>query len=175
MGPVHTFDEEAGGNGFAGQSLIQSRETNATVMAIDPTTRRIVLQYPGGGSNTYRAGPEIANFGKIKVGDHVKTKLTEQMGLKVVSASALAAGTNQAPIFRSPAGLELGPKPVATMKFTAKILTLDPFERTITVQFADGTSRAIKVRVGIELGGLSPGDAVSVLVTEEMTLILENP
>ena len=175
LGPVHSYADEAGGIGYAGQNLVQTTETNAAVISIDVPTRRLGLRYPDGRSTIYRAGPEVANFGKIKVGDQVKATVTEELGVSVVAADAATATTNQAAVFRSPTRQELGPKPIATMKFTGRILTLDPFERRVTIQLPGGTTLMIKVRDGIQMGALNPGDEISVLVTEAMTITIQTP
>jgi len=175
MGPVHSYQDEVGGSGYAGQDLVQSSQTNATVVSIDAPARKLVLRFPDGRTTTYRAGPEVANFSRIKVGAKVKAYVTEELAISVVTTAVFAASTNQVAVFRSPTGSEVGPKPVPTMSFTGKILSLDPFERQVTIQLAAGAARIIKVRDGIQLGALNLGDDVSVLVTEAMTITLATP
>jgi hypothetical protein len=69
--------------------------------------------------------------------------------------------------------MELGPKPVNTVRLTAKILAFNYDQEQITLQLADGTTRTVTVRAGVNLGNYNVGDTVSVFITEAMTIALE--
>jgi len=74
---------------------------------------------------------------------------------------------------RAPNRLELGPKPVTTVRLTGKILALDYVFHQATLQLGDGTTRTVRVREAVNLGDYNVGDTVSVLITEAMTIALE--
>src|SRR5262245_17472217 len=57
--------------------------TTATVTGIDAPNRRVTLTTPDGMRNTYTLGPEVRNFNQIRIGDQVKTTLTEEVALSL--------------------------------------------------------------------------------------------
>ena len=170
---VHTFQQEGGGPGFGGAVLVNSVTTNATVVSLNTAQRQLLLRFPSGVETTYRAGKEISNFDQIKVGDQVKATTVEEFAISIAAPGALANPTNRVTVMRAPNGLELGPKPVDTVRLTAKILAFNYDQDQVSLQLADGTTRTVKVRTGVNLGNYNVGDTVSVLTTEAMTIAIE--
>jgi hypothetical protein len=170
---VHTFQQEGGGSGFGGAVLVNSVTTNATVVSLNPAQRQLLLRFPSGVEKTYRAGNEVSNFDQIKVGDQVKATTVEDFAVSIVAPGALANPTNRVTVIRAANGLELGPKPVDTVRLTAKILAFNYDQNQVTLQLGDGTTRTVRVRAGVNLGNYNVGDTVSVLTTEAMTIALE--
>jgi hypothetical protein len=170
---VHTFQQEGGGSGFGGAVLVNSVTTNATVVSLNTAQRQLLLRFPSGVETTYRAGKEISNFDQIKVGDQVKATTVEEFAISIAAPGALANPTNRVTVMRAPNGLELGPKPVDTVRLTAKILAFNYDQDQVSLQLADGTTRTVKVRTGVNLGNYNVGDTVSVLTTEAMTIAIE--
>ena len=170
---VRTFQEEGGGSGFGGQVVLNSVTTNATVVSVDTAQRRLVLRFGSGAQATYHAGSEVPNFDQIRAGDQVKTTTVEEFAVAIAAPDALSNPTNRVTVIRAPTGVELGAKPVATTKLTAKILAFDYYARQVTLQLTDGTTRTVRVREAVNLGNYNIGDTVSVLITEAMTIALE--
>ena len=170
---VHTFQEEGGGSGLGGQVVVTSVTTNATVLSVDRVQRRLVLRLASGIEATYRAGDEMPNFGQIKVRDQVKATMVEDCAVSMAPPDALSNPANRVTVVRAPTGVELGPKPVTTVRLTAKILAFDYFGNRVTLQLVDGTTRTVRARENINLGDYHVGDNVSVLITEAMTIALE--
>lgn len=54
-----------------GFSAVESPTSTATVGAIDYENRTGMLKLPDGSTVTFKAGPEVENFDKLKVGDQV--------------------------------------------------------------------------------------------------------
>jgi hypothetical protein len=52
-------------------SAVESPINTATVGAIDYENRTGMLKLPDGTTETFKAGPEVRNFDKLKVGDQV--------------------------------------------------------------------------------------------------------
>ncbi len=61
-------EKEATTPGF---SAAESPTSTATVGAIDYENRTGMLKLPDGSTVTFKAGPEVKNFDKLKVGDQV--------------------------------------------------------------------------------------------------------
>jgi hypothetical protein len=51
-------------------------EEKATVTAIDQSTRMVTLKGPKGDSVTFKASEEVRNLAQVKVGDEVKSPIT---------------------------------------------------------------------------------------------------
>jgi len=74
-----------------------------------------------------------------------------------------------------PNGAEPGVKTVNILSYTAKVLAIDLVGHQATLQMADGQTKTMKVREAVNLADFSPGDTVSVRLTEATTILVENP
>ncbi len=164
---------DEGSAGFGGQVVVTSTTTNATVIAVNPQNRTILLRFPSGDLTSYRAGSEIASFDSIKVGDQVRATTVEQFAVSMAPAGALSNPTNRTAIVRAMNGAQLSPTPATIVKVDATLLSFDYIQHLVTLKLGDGTIRTIHVREGINLGDYNVGDTVSVLTTEAMTIALE--
>ena len=66
-------------DGVPGGVTVDTYETTAAVTAVDHATRQVTLVTAEGKTTQYTAGLEVANFDQVKVGDHVKATVTEQL------------------------------------------------------------------------------------------------
>lgn len=170
-----SYQEEAGSAGFGGQVVVDTATTNATVVSIDAAQRTLLLKYPNGQTTTYHAGPEVQKFNQIKVGDVLKTTLADERALSLDKSAALSniSLTNSAvPL---PNGTKPGLKTVRILSFTGKVLAIDLIGHQATLQLADGKTRTVRVREAVNLADFSPGDTVSVRITETTTILVETP
>ena len=67
--------------GVAGAA--QTIRTTATITAIDPATRAVTLKGENGREVGVTAGPEVANFAQMKVGDQVSVTYVEALMLEL--------------------------------------------------------------------------------------------
>lgn len=157
-----------------GAILVDTFATTATVTAIDTTKRKLTLVYQGGLTSTYKAGSEVVNFGQIKVGDQVRATLTEEAAIYIGKGAppSAAVGTTVA---LAPVGAKPGGMFVDTMQITAKIGSVDPNSRKVTLLFPDGTSKTVKVGKQVDINSVMPGNDVTVLVSEGIALSVEKP
>src|SRR3974390_1742404 len=75
---VESFQYEGGSTGFGGGVITESNSTNATVMAVDPAQRTLVLQFPDNSRVTQKAAQEVPNFNQIHVGDQVMATIAPE-------------------------------------------------------------------------------------------------
>jgi translation initiation factor IF-1 len=170
-----TYQQEAGGAGFGGQVVVNTTTTNATVVSIDSARRTLLLKYPDGQTTTYQAGPEVKRFNQIKVGDVVKATRTEERALSLEKTGTLTnISTNESAV-ALPDGGKPGIKAVRIVRFTAKVVSVDPMGHQATLQLADGQTRTERVRDTVNLADLKPGDTVSVRLIEMRTVLVETP
>lgn len=115
----------------------------------------------------------ILNFDQIKVGDKAKATMVEELAVSMAAPGALSNPMNRVTVLRAPNGVDQGPKPVDTVRFTAKVPAFDYILHQVTLQLGDGTTRTVQVRERVNLSNYNVGDTVSVVITEAMTIGLE--
>ena len=157
-----------------GAIVVDTFTTTATVTGIDAARRELTLATPNGRRETYKAGPEVVNFGQIQVGDQVKAVLTEE--------AAVALGKGGAPIGTSGGGVALAPvgsKPagviVETSEITAKVTGVDARRHKITFELPDGTTKTVKVGRKVDLSAVQSGETVTMQVSEGLAVTVEKP
>jgi hypothetical protein len=154
-----------------GAIIVDTFTATAMVGAIDAAQRKVTLVSPDGRKTTYKAVPEVVNFGQIRAGDRVKVVLTEEAAVCVgrgAPPSALAAsGVALAPVGAKPAGVL-----VDTMQVTATVAAVDAKSRKVTFDLPDGR-KTVKVDKQVDLAAVMPGDNVTVQMSEGLTLAVE--
>jgi hypothetical protein len=155
-----------------GKSEISTHTTTATITGIDAPSRRVTLTTPDGRTSTYTLGPEVRNFDQLRIGDQVKTTLTEEVAVSVQKGGTPTSGEGTV-VSRAPVGGQPGGVIANTRQVTGKIIAIDG--RDVTLRFADGTTRKIKAGKDVDLAGISPGDTVTARFTEAMAITVEKP
>jgi hypothetical protein len=150
--------------GYGGTVVIDSVTTNGIIVSLDPGKRGIQLRFPDGSTGGYTAGPEVVNFGRLKVGDTVTTTVSEQMALDLAKAGAPSTSTNIVSVVRGPAGI--GGTAVEVKTVTGKIVSFDFVNNLVVLQLANGQNRTIKLVDFVNPSMFNPGDMVTAKVTE---------
>ena len=146
--------------------------TTATITGIDAPNRKVTLTKADGARHTYTLGPEVRNFDQLRIGDQVKTTLTEEVAMSLQKGGT-PSNSEGTVVSRAPVGSQPGGVIANTRQVTGKIIAIDG--RDVTLQFADGTSRKIKAGKDVDLTGISPGDTVTARFTEAMAISVEKP
>ncbi len=170
-GPVSTFQQEGGGYGFGGDTVVNTVTTNATIVAVYSTNRTVVLKYPDGRMAPYKAGAEVVNFGLLKVGDEVQTTVGEEMGVAVAKAGAPLSRQKTTSVLKGPDGKVHGI--VTTQNLTGTVLNVDPDQRELALQVSGGQTRTIKVLDMVDISDVHPGDEVTVNISEARTFAIQ--
>jgi hypothetical protein len=157
-----------------GAIIVDTVTATAQVTAIDQAKRKITLAFPGGGTRTYKVGPQVVNFPQIQVGDQVKARVTEEAAVYVGKggppSELVGAGVALAPVGDMPAA-----EMVDTRQVTAKIIAVDAPHHKITLEFADGGTRAVKLGKKVDLSTVHVGDDVTAQLSEGLALSVEKP
>lgn len=150
----------------------ETTEASATIMDIEPETRRLSLRTEDGREFSVQAGEEVARFDELEVGDTVNVTYYEALAAEITTAppgeDAALIDTGQAPV-GGPAGRGVG------MVYTA-IVTIDDVDtETNIVSFTDpnGEPREILVQrpqMQQFIAGLSEGDRVRVTYGEALAI-----
>jgi len=147
----------------------------AKVTAVDPAKRTVTLVNPDGITNTYELGKKVRNFDQIKVGDEVKATLLEAVAVAVSKSSAPPDASGRDLVAVAPKGAKPGVIMAKTRQISAKIVSVDPQARTVTVEGPAGGTPTIRVGPNVNMNELQKGDDVTLRVTDALALRVEKP
>lgn len=145
----------------------------ATVTAIDANKRKVTLTTPDGKSGTFKAAKNVDLTG-FRVGEQIGVQATEAMALAIrkdgtppgdAAAVALAAATN---------GKTTGVFTGQAIEVSARIVAVDPSNRKVTFQFADGSTQTMKAHKSTDLSGLAAGETVIIEYAESLVIATSN-
>jgi hypothetical protein len=132
--------------------VVRSEVRSAVVQSVDPGTRRVVMQVPGNtGTEIYRAGPNVSDLGHLTPGARVTARVAEELTVYVSPDGRLPGSDGT-----TPAGTQ------------AKVLSVDPSYRLLTLQHPDGRMQTFKVGLEVELKQMQSGDAVMIQSPREI-------
>ena len=161
--------------GVPGGTWLETYKIPLTVAAIDPASRTLTLVASDNTRNTFTAGPDFKGFDNLKVGDQVQAAVARELviflpehGLppEADTSAAKALIKDGAPS----AVLKSDP-----VEKTAKVTALDRTQGQATLQFADGTTRTVKVRNDVNLYKFEPGEEVVIRTRSAVVLNVEKP
>jgi len=138
---------------------VESVKHRATVQSIDADRRVIVLNFSEGTTASFRPRPQAANIHLIRAGEKVQATVAQELTI-YVSKNGLVPGT--------------GGKPEA-LEADAKVLSVDPSYRLLTLQYPNGQTQTFKVGLDVKLLEMEPGDVVAIRTMELIALREEKP
>lgn len=127
-----------------------------TVVSFDADRRSLTLEHTDGSRKTFNVLMSVKNFDQVKVGDVIKAAVKAEMAVYVLQNGRLP----------NPDGTTR-PK---TINFNAKVLTADPSDRLLILQFSNNRTMTIKAGQDVLLEKMSPGNDV-VIRSHEITAI----
>jgi hypothetical protein len=150
----------------------EMKTETAVVEAVEASTRTLTLKKPDGSYLTTVAGPDIARFGEVKVGDTVNVRYYENVIVRlkqpgeadVVSRAKDTTGSDQA----LPGGTR-----AKQVTITATITAIDPAAPSITFTGPNGWKYSSKVQDTEALAKVKVGDKVDIVWTEAMLVSVE--
>jgi hypothetical protein len=159
----------------AGAIEVNAITATSKVTAVDSAKRTVTLTNEAGENNTYKLGKDVRNFDQIKVGDTVKATLLESVAVAVSKSSAAPVAGGRDLVAVAPKGAMPGVVMAKTRQITAKIVSVDPQARTVTVEGPMGGKPTIKVGPKVKLNELQNGDDVTLRVTDALAIRVEKP
>jgi hypothetical protein len=154
---------------------VEALTATSKVTAVDPAKRTVTLTNDAGQTSTYKIGKKVRNFDQIKVGDEVKATLLESVAIMVSKSSAPPEAGERDLVAVAPKGAMPGVIMAKTRQITAKIVSVDPQARTVTVEGPMGGKPTIKVGPKVNLDQLENGDDVALRVTDALAIRVEKP
>ena len=158
-----------------GGSIASTVRASATVTAIDPAKRTVKLRLADGSQTTVKCGPQVVNFGQIKVNDKVNVAMTEELAISLDRGGELGADGQSAGVSLAPVGAKPRGAATDTVQITGKITAIDPATRLVTLTLPDGSSERVKAGAQIDLSTVKPGDDVIVRHTMALAFSVETP
>jgi hypothetical protein len=149
----------------------------ATVRAIDPAARSITLQRTDGTTVVIVAGPQVANFDQIAVGDVLRVRYLESLAAEILEPEEadVPAGAEMAAGTAAP-----GTKPAAGIGVragvTVRVDSVDAERNIVVFTPPDGVMRSVRVTrpEGRELlKSLKPGDRVVITYSEALAISID--
>ncbi len=158
--PVATVQPKGSSRVIQRAIRVESGMRSAIVQAVDPRARTLVLQVPGDSSpQAYRAAAKLHAFDHITAGQKVVVSFTEELTIYASAGGQppVADGARQA------------------LVSNAKVLSVDPSYRLLTLEYPDGWRDTVKVGRGVELGLVEAGDDVTIQPLEVVALAVRKP
>lgn len=145
-----------------------------TITAIDPATRSVTLEAPGGGTVVVRAAAQVKNLEQLKAQDKVRATYYESIVIAGKHAFAgqpgEAMGATQAVDERGQGQAMAGTQ--QTLTVVAKVTALDKPAGKITLKGPRGNYRTFKVKDASLLTHFTIGDDVVFKYTEAWAVAL---
>ena len=159
------------------QPVTKSQTTRAvaTITAIDSTSRLITLKTDKGEEDSFRAGPDMARFNELKVGDKVNVAFTESIvfAVRKPGDTSATATTGDAAVTRG-TGARPGGTIAGQIKTTVTVKAIDTKAPSITVQTEDGRTVTRLVQDAKNLQGIKVGDKADITYTQAVLVSVES-
>jgi hypothetical protein len=101
----------------------------------------------------------VANIHQIRAGDKVQATVAQELTIYVLK-NGQVPGTGGEP---------------ETLEAGAKVLSVDPSYRLLTLQYPNGQAQTFKVGLDVKLREMEPGDIVVIRTMELIALRVEKP
>src|SRR6476661_6974521 len=150
----------------------EMRTETGTVESIDATNRVVTLKKSDGTFVAVVAGPDIARFAELKVGDKVNARYYENVVIRVKQPGESDVISQVKGTTGSEQTLPGGTKAKQTT-ITATISAIDMNVPSITFTGPSGLKYTSKVQDKEALGKVKVGDKVDIVWTEAMLVSLE--
>ena len=135
--------------------VVKSTIRLAVVQSVDAETRTVVIQIPGTpGVHTYRASPDVPDLARLHAGTKVRATVSEELTVYVSPDGRLPGAGGVPEVSGS----------------TARILSLDPSYRVLTLQSPNGEAQTFKVGLDVQLGQMQAGDDVMIRAPQIVSL-----
>ena len=160
-----------GGGGGAKPAYFGEGMTSldATVEAINHSTREVTLKGDGGNTMTFTVDERVKNLDKVAVGDRVRADYYESVDVHVRAPGE--KGAEPAP---ASAGATLWDEPGAVIReratITATVKKVDRKKGRIDLRGPAGNVRSFVVRDARDLQNVNVGDEVVATVTEALAV-----
>ena len=147
---------------------------DATIQAIDQTTRTLTLRDDKGNEDTFSVGESVQRFNELKVGQKVNITYYESIVFQVLKPGEKGSGTSvEAALDRAKSALPAGTLAVQE-KATVTVKAVDPAVPSITVTTPDGRTVTRKIENKKNIEGVKAGDKIDITFTRAFVTSVQN-
>ena len=158
-----------------GGVVVEVVKWTGTVKAVDPQTKTVSIEGPGGRTATVNA-KNARNLDQVKVGDKVNIEFIEEMALFVRKADAPPSATEAQMVELAPKGQKPAGLVAETIEITGNVESIDSKKRTIALKGPAGNVRTFKVDKAVKnFSQIKKGDQVVLRFTEALALSVVKP
>jgi hypothetical protein len=161
--------------GVPGGVFVNTVEATVQIAAIDHANRNMTLVGPDGKKVDIKAGADLESFDQLQVGDRLKFTLTEEIVAFLDKEGESIPDESTETVVLAPKGARPGGVIADTTQVTATIMAMDSSGHTVTLQFADGSSKTVPIRQDIDLERFTVGEKMVLLVTQTLAIKVERP
>lgn len=159
--------------GVPGGEVVRITSLDAKVTGIDSAKREVSLISSHGEPFTVKAGPEVANFNQIRIGDPLKISLKEHLLVRMAKPGEKLDDESYVTGNREPGGSKPGAKVTETEQYIGTVSAIDTKRRKVTLRFSDGSTGKFDVRPDIDLSQHQTGEKVLIRSTETLAVSMK--
>lgn len=158
-----------------GGAVVDTLTYVATLTAMDPASRKVTLTTPDGKSSTFKADKAV-DLSQFAVGDQIAVQATEAIAISVKKDGTPASDPQAVALAATGAdGNTRGVFVGQATEMAAKVVAIDPSTRKATFQFADGSTKTVKVPKSVDLSQHQVGETVVVGYAESVVIAVSKP
>jgi hypothetical protein len=147
---------------------------DATIQAIDQTTRMITLRDDKGNEDSFVVSDAVKRFNELKVGQKVSITYYESIVFQLLKPGEKGGGTSvEAALDRAKSALPAGTVSVQA-KATVTVKAVDMAVPSITVETPDGRTVTRKIENKKNLEGVKAGDKIDITFTRALVTEVQN-
>ena len=156
--------------GAESATVTGTKTVTAKVVAIDSTTRTVMLKDKKGRVVEVQVGEEARNFDQLKIGDVVTTEYRESMSLSLTKASGPRSASERTIEQRSTPGAKPGGTIGREVTIMADVIAVNPKAETVTLKGPQGNTVEVIVQDPEQMKNIRKGDQVQVVYTEALAI-----
>ena len=154
-----------------GIDVVDVVRVRATVQNLDSEKRSVTLLFDDNRSKTIKVDKSVQNFDQVKVGDHLKLALTEEMIIVIGRTGETSGAAGLAGVSVAPKGTKPGMVTVEAIVISGRILAVNAKNHKVTLQQPDGNKKTLTVSKKVKnLDQLKAGDSVDIGITEDLAV-----
>jgi hypothetical protein len=177
MGALAGAMSMGAGSDVAAQSRTiqgESKTAKVEVVAIERSTRSVTVKDDTGVYETVQAGPGMARFDQLKVGDTVTLRYYDNVVVRLKRPGEAAVDVDSASVTRA-AGAAPGATAATQRTMTVTVTSMDPKTSAVTVKGPNGYVYSRKVADKKVFAALKVGDQLDMTWTEAFLISVDPP
>ena len=152
-----------------GVAILDTYQATVTVVSVDMMKNKITVQTPDGHKSTLKAGKGV-DVSAFSAGEQISVEMIEEMAVELIPGGGETGASEAAGIAVAAKGNETDVMTVGTVEITADVTAVDAGAHKVTLKFADGTSKTVKVDKSVDLTKVNVGDSVDAEMTEGIAI-----